>query len=455
MTELDDQGPELDPGVALQVSVITDAFDHAPEDAGERITIETKAAADGGVDFMYEKGVILVCDDDLERVWEIVRQPEDQRPPADWRGDAVRRVIKGVCRMLLEPTRYSGDVLGALREIDSALGTGVATPNHILTVAPVGPCPATEPEEVPFGIEPEPGVCPGNYGEGVFVYVADTGLLDGAAQAHSWLTGVDGDVDPIPNPPDIPAYTGHGTFVAGVARCMAPKADIYVANIFKIAGSELETNVIKRLSEALDLGVDIFHLSITAPTRYDLPLLTFQAWREQLRDYKGVVCVVAAGNSSTRQPTWPSAFPEMVSVGALAADWQTRAQFSNYGGWVDVYTPGRGLVNAYAAGTYTCNEDPYKGQVRHFYGMARWSGTSFSSPIVSGLVAARMSRMGENGQEAAAALLARARSNAIPGVGAILCPCEIGDNSCHRVGCCDHHHDRESGCDHRHHGSGR
>ena len=44
------------------------------------------------------------------------------------------------------------------------------------------------------------------------------------ASSHSWLAGVDGDLDSRPPPaPDgtqaIPPYTGHGTFVAGVARC--------------------------------------------------------------------------------------------------------------------------------------------------------------------------------------------------------------------------------------------
>ena len=69
-------------------------------------------------------------------------------------------------------------------------------------------------------------------------------------------------------------------------------------------------------------------------------------------------------------------------------------------------------------------------QTRNFYSMAKWSGTSFSAPIVIGLIAARMSRTGENARQAAAAVLAEARSRAIPGVGPVVLPCCHDHDAC-------------------------
>lgn len=407
-----------------------------------------------GLEFMYETGVIMVRDEYLAQVEEIVgvrgQEPPPSEPDRDNAAEAVvedriRRVIRGVVLLSLAGSRFSGDdepdrpgTLAALAEIDAVLGTGAATPNHVLTVSPpiVHTCPATEPAEVPDGIEPRPAPCPGQDGTGVRIYVADTGLLAGAAEQHGWLHGVEGDLDPVPNPAAIPPYTGHGTFVAGVLRCMAPGASIYVGDVFAIAGSALESQAVPRLSTALQHGFDLFNLTIAAATRKSLPLIAFDAWRHQVSEYGGVACVVAAGNSGVSQPFWPAAFPDMVSVGALAADERTRASFSNHGGWVDVYAPGRDLINAYASGVYICQDFPYEGHEREFFGMCRWSGTSFSTPLVTGLIAARMYRTGENGRQAAAALLGLARSQAIPGVGAILRPCQDGGASCSCGGGC-------------------
>jgi subtilisin family serine protease len=406
-----------------------------------------------GVAYMYAEHQILVLERYLERVQDILGEakPTPQAiAGSPVGGAAVEPVIDGVVVLHLAKL----GVLDALDRIDRVLGPGYATPNHVITVAgDAGPCPATDPEEVYDGTEPYPAVAPGDAGAGISIYVADTGMLwyqgdkldvlpptalnpqphevvTNEGSPHPWLKGVRGTLDKLEDmanaqanqPQTVLPYEGHGTFVAGVVRCMAPGSEIYVANAFKVAGSTLETHLARHLDAALGHGYDLFHLSITAPTRKDLPLVTFEGWLRRLRTYKGVGCVVAAGNSGYALPTWPAAFPDVVSVGALAADWRSRASFSNHGPWVDVYAPGRDLVNAFAIGNYQCYMAPYKNQPRTFYGMAKWNGTSFSTPIVTGLIAARMSRTGENGQEAAAAFLAEARARAIAGVGPIALP---------------------------------
>src|ERR1019366_10785902 len=181
-------------------------------------------AADRGLDYMYARRQLLVREQHLGRVLEILDQPTEadleQNDP-----DRIRRVIAGVILLTLGQTskdEQPAAVPDALAEIDRRIGPGIATPNHVLTVAvgATGGCPATEPQEVDDDIEPYPSVCQGNGGTGVLIYMADTGLLADAA-SHSWLAGVVGDPDPLPPlAPDgtqpIPPYTGHGTFVAGV-----------------------------------------------------------------------------------------------------------------------------------------------------------------------------------------------------------------------------------------------
>ncbi|MDR2985922.1 MAG: S8/S53 family peptidase [Nocardiopsaceae bacterium] len=433
MPEQDSWREGLDTKIAEQVAVIRAAF----AEEGIKVNLLTQ---DGGVRYMYAEGELLVRENYLDRVEAFLDELRDPPVPRD-RDQRGRReqepVIPGIVLLNVadQPGIDDPQVFDELiAKIDERFGEGVATPNHVLTVdGEIGPCPATEPQAAYAEIEPRPTVSPGNAGTGIRIYIADTGLLPEARvhswlKDHPWLDGVQGELDPMaPGLPTdaanpIKPYAGHGTFVAGVARCVAPGAEVHVDNIFKIAGSALERHFVRKLGRALHQGYDIFHIGASAPTRNDRPMEAFAIWLKQAREYKGVVCVSPAGNSGSHLPSWPAAFRHVVAVGALAGDWRTRALFTNYGPWVDVYAPGRNLINAYANGTYTYTTTPYEGKERTFYGMAQWSGTSFSSPIVTGLIAARMSQTGENGQEAAAALLAEAQTQAIPGVGPRLLP---------------------------------
>jgi subtilisin family serine protease len=409
-----------------QVGRIQGAFASQHEVAVDR------ASGEGGAAYMYAANQLLVRDEggSLQQAQRVLADLVTAGKPED--------VIDGVKLIRFGPRQPGHSATSAL-EVAIAGNAALGHPGHeqrqvfgvnrLLTVAPeTGPCPATEPEEVYFDYEPFPAVRTeddGSDGSGARIYVADTGLL-ASAPWHSWLVGVEGGADPLDPAPGeiIKPYTGHGTFVAAVARCMAPNAYVYVSNVFETAGSALEADLVKDLDAALSQSppYDIFNLSITTPSLGDLDMIGFEAWRAKLRQHPGVVCVVAAGNDGQDGEFWPAAFPEMVSVGALAADWRSRASFSNYGDWVKVYAPGRDLINAYAMGTYECQDPPYAGQLRYFSGMAKWSGTSFSTPLVAGLIAARKSRDGVTAREAADSMLNDALAKAIPGVGPIILP---------------------------------
>ncbi|HEX9041776.1 MAG TPA: S8/S53 family peptidase [Trebonia sp.] len=339
----------------------------------------------------------------------------------------LQPVSDGVTLIRLQGLPPVPEVLDVL---DAELGEGAATIDSFLYPCPY-PCPATEPMEVPPGTTtpyPPPAgeVLPGQCdGEGVSVSIVDTGLLPGTATtAHSWLAGVTGTLeDPYyPGTRQILPYAGHGTFVAGCLRCMAPKAEVLVVQGFDSGTGKFESDLEPVLEAALDPAPDIFVFTFVSATRKDLSLKTFDdLYDRRIRHILGLVVIVPAGNDGTSRQMWPAAYPWTVSVGALSASWRHRAHFSNYGAWVDVYTPGEDLINAFAVGDYVCTEPPIGAQ-RFFDGMAMWSGTSFSTPVFAGLVAARMSGSGEDGRQAAAALLQLARSQEVPGIGPVLYP---------------------------------
>ena len=366
--------------------------------------------AENDVTFLYRREHILVRDEDIERV-QAALGGADQAPIVDG-------LVQGVSRLGLPPGR---DVPEVLDELDRAVGVGVATPDHLMWVVPGSLCPATEPEEPGAKVPHPPVTWASDNGHGVLVSVVDTGWHPPAATdpLTPWLAGVTGDVEVI-DPANIHPYAGHGTFIAGVVRCEAPGAEVRVEGFFPLAGAAFESDMVVQLCQALELGPDIISLSAGTTTRANRPTLSLEVFHQNfLSKVKGTVLVAAAGNDATRAPFWPAAFPWAISVGAIDASGQ-RASFSNFGSWVDVYALGVDLVNAYPHGDFTCVEPPHVGESRHFEGLCRWSGTSFSTPVVAGRIAARMSQTGLSARRAADQLLAQARAGAVPGVGPCL-----------------------------------
>jgi subtilase family protein len=457
-----------------QRALILSSFDRASEHP-RKLAPGRGAGTDSGIDFFYEAGTILVREEHFEHVRRILEQlhllPRGDREPVS------QPVIAGIRLIRLSPDlnpqlgtletlkllREGGEVT-INRPVDEAgegdtpaqsagseegerppntvpqtvlvtgLGAGVGTPNHLVSITGGrgngAGCPATEPEPVPGGSAPYPGYTTDrSAGEGVKIVVVDTGFDATAPQRSDWLTGVQGDTDDGIVGNTLEFYAGHGTFIAGVIRSVAPLAEVCVRKGFGPEGTVVESDLVAKLDEIIEKDdPDIISMSAGTYCHDATGLPTFGVFNERrLSHHKGVVFVVAAGNYADRKAFWPAAAPYTVSVGALNTYWHGRAGFSDYGGWVDVYAPGQDLVNAFPVGNYTYREPPNVGPGRpprqeEFHGMARWSGTSFSTPLVAGLIAARMSRTGENGRDAAAALIAEARQSAQPGVGAVLLP---------------------------------
>lgn len=206
----------------------------------------------------------------------------------------------------------------------------------------------------------------------VVVAVIDTGVL----ASHPDLAGkvLAGGYDFVANDNDPTDENGHGTAVSGT---IAPAADnslgvvgvswtnpILPVRVLDAAGSGNYSAICNGITYAADRGAKIINLSLGGTSSSStLQSAVNYAWN------KNCVVVAAAGNNGNNITFYPAACTNVVAVSATNPS-DTRPTWSNYGSYVDVSAPGENIWTLSGSNSY-----------------AAWSGTSFSSPVTSGIVA--------------------------------------------------------------------
>jgi len=219
-----------------------------------------------------------------------------------------------------------------------------------------------------------------NYGEGITVAVIDTGLdlnhpaFEGRlAPSYQWRDLVDNDQypqDEIASGANGVMY-GHGTAAAGLIAQVAPKAKILPIRVLDAEGRGTVLDLAIGLYYAIIYGADVINISVGTDSADGIlqSFITYAASR-----YAHVV--VAAGNAGRPSLDYPAAFAnfgsnegQLISVGSVDSN-GNRSGFSNYGAALEFLAPGEGVFSSYP-----------DNRVGYF------SGTSFASPIVAGMVA--------------------------------------------------------------------
>ena len=239
---------------------------------------------------------------------------------------------------------------------------------------------------------------------------------------HPWDTPVS--ADPLIG--ELGPALGHGTFIAGIVRQVAPRARVLSIRVMHSDDIVYEGDLLTALTalasrvalaEATDPAkmVDVVSLSLgyfsESPADQAFSSALGQAIQVLLD--LGIVVVAAAGNYSTTRFFYPAAFAQrptpaghvpLISVGALNPN-GSRAVFSDGGPWVTAWATGGAVVStlptdvngsrtpelrlpAHPSGPLPTGHERASHREAldpddYSRGFAIWSGTSFSAPLLA------------------------------------------------------------------------
>lgn len=180
----------------------------------------------------------------------------------------------------------------------------------------------------------------------------------------------------VANPASPGIKDAHGTHVSGIIGAekgngiggygINPNAKILPINVLDGFNAS-DYTIAEGILYAVEQKADVINMSLR--TYSDTPIL-----RDAVKKAvdAGVVVVVAAGNETTDEYTYPGSYDGVITVGATN-DQKTLTSFSNFGPYVDVVAPGE---NIYSTVHYL---------QKNKASFVEMSGTSMASPIVAGV----------------------------------------------------------------------
>jgi subtilisin family serine protease len=196
---------------------------------------------------------------------------------------------------------------------------------------------------------------------------------------------------------------GHGTEAAGVVAARGNNSagvagvcwscSILPVKVLGPTGEGTTAALASGIVWAADHGARVINMSLGGPG-------TTQTLADAVRyaAARGVVLIASAGNEASTTPTYPAAYPEVISV-AATTPMKTLYPFSNRGDWVRLAAPGCNPTS-FPAGAYML-----------------FCGTSSSAPLVSGVAALALSLRPQAAKAVVDTALERsARPIAEPGV---------------------------------------
>lgn len=213
-------------------------------------------------------------------------------------------------------------------------------------------------------------------GRQVRVAILDTGISQNSAYLMSKVDAWVNAIEPNEGPWDIPrqqdsngdgkvdSKVGHGTMVAGIIDQISPQSRFVICRVADSDGNATAWSVIKGLACAVVNGAEVANISLGSTNR----IIALSDVLDWCRD-NNLLIVAAAGNTGTEIELFPANYSVAVGIAGLNAD-NTKAAFSSYDRGVIASGPAVGI-----------------GSIDWDGSISIWSGTSFSAPMATAMVA--------------------------------------------------------------------